>query len=150
MNEHEHDDAGEPQIPARLAAELKALYAPPRAVPPRVDAFVLGKARRFLRQVRALRPVIRFPQWLTAAAVVVLCAVAGSIWLPSKRPGSLAREDVNHDGRVDVLDAFALARQLHRGAVADRQLDFNGDGVVDKKDIDAVAARAVRVGKGRG
>ena len=28
MNEHEHDDASEPQIPAQVAAELKALYAP--------------------------------------------------------------------------------------------------------------------------
>jgi len=150
MNEHEHDDASELQVPARLAAELKALYAPPRLVPPQVDASVLGKARRYLTKMRGLRPVIRFPQWLAAAAVVALAALIGSLLFPSKRPASLAREDINRDGRVDVLDAFALARQLQRGGITDQKFDFNADGVVDQKDIDAVAARAVKVEKGRG
>jgi hypothetical protein len=150
MNEHEHDDASEPRIPARLAAELKALYAPPRLVPPQVDASVLGKARRYLAKMRGLRPVIRFPQWLAAAAVVALAALIGSLLFPSKLRTSLAREDINRDGRVDVLDAFALARQLQRGAITDQKFDFNADGVVDQKDIDAVAARAVKVEKGQG
>lgn len=150
MNEHEHDDAEEPRIPARLAAELKAVYAPPHLVPPQVDASVLSKARRYLKNMRGLRPVIRFPQWLAAAAVVALAALIASLLFPSKHAASLAREDINHDGRVDVLDAFALARQLQRGAITDQKLDFNADGVVDQKDIDAVAARAVKVEKGQG
>lgn len=153
MSDHEHDDPTEPQVPARLAQELKALYAPPRLVPPRVDDSVLAKARRYLAQVRELRPVIRFPQWLAAAAAVILCGLIGWVWMPTKRNGAWAREDINHDGRVDVLDAFALARRLQQGAVADPNLDLNADGVVDKKDIDAVAARAVmlaKVEKGQG
>jgi hypothetical protein len=155
MNEHDnqHGDADEPQIPARLAQELKALYAPPQLVPARVDDSLLGKARRYLAQMRGLRPVIRFPQWLAAAAAVILCALVGSLWLPSKRSGSLAREDLNLDGRVDVLDAFELARRLQQGAISDPAFDFNADGVVDQKDIDAVAARAVmlaKVEKGQG
>ena len=150
MNEHEHDDASEPQIPARLAAELKALYAPPRLIPPQVDASVLGKARRYLKNMRGLRPVIRVPQFLAAAAVVALAALIGSLLFPSIRPAPLAREAINRDGRVNVLDAFALARQLQRGAITDQKFDFNADGVVDQKDIDAVAARAVKVEKGQG
>lgn len=147
MSNHGHDDANEPQVPARLAAELKALYAPPRLVPAPVDDSILGKARRYLAQVRRLPPVIRFPQWLAAAAAVMLCALVGWFWIPAKRSTDWAREDLNHDGRVDVLDAFALARRLQQGAVTDLQFDFNADGVVDKKDIDAVAARAVRLAK---
>jgi hypothetical protein len=150
MNEPEHENVSEPRIPAKLAAELKALYAPPRPVPAYVDASVLGKGRCFLAQIRELRSVIRLPQWLAAAAAVALAAVIGSMLFSSKRPTSVAREDINADGRVDVLDAFALARQLERGAVLDRQFDFNGDGVVNQRDIDAVATEAVKVEKGRG
>jgi hypothetical protein len=147
MNEPEHDDASEPRIPAKLAAELKALYTPPRPVPMFVDASVLGKAQRFLAQIRELRSVIRLPQALAIAAAVALAVLVGSLLFSSKRPASMAREDVNADGRVDVLDAFALARQLQQGAVLDRQFDFNGDGVVNQRDIDAVANQAVKVEK---
>jgi hypothetical protein len=150
MNNPEHDDASEARIPAKLAVELKALYAPPRPVPSFLDASVLGKARRFLAQVRELRSVIRWPQGLAIAAAVALAALVGSLFFSSKRPVAVAREDINADGRVDVLDAFALARQLQRGAVLDRQFDFNGDGVVNQRDIDAVANQAVKVEKGRG
>jgi hypothetical protein len=59
-----------------------------------------------------------------------------------------AHEDINHDGQVDILDAFALARQLKAGATPNPQLDLNGDGVVDERDLAAVAARAVSLEKG--
>jgi hypothetical protein len=42
---------------------------------------------------------------------------------------------------------------LQQGAISDPAFDFNADGVVDQKDIDAVAARAVmlaKVEKGQG
>jgi hypothetical protein len=51
---------------------------------------------------------------------------------------------------VDVLDAFALARKLRDGAADNPGLDCNSDGVVDRRDVDAVAARAVKLKKGQG
>jgi hypothetical protein len=59
-----------------------------------------------------------------------------------------SRGDVNHDGQVDILDAFALARELKAGAHPSRQLDINGDGVVDERDVATLAARAVSLEKG--
>ena len=56
--------------------------------------------------------------------------------------------DLNHDGQVDILDAFALARQLKESAQSNLQLDMNGDGVVDERDVATLAARAVSLGKG--
>ena len=64
------------------------------------------------------------------------------------RQAAFAREDVNHDGRVDILDAFALARQLKAGAARATRFDINGDGVVDERDVASIAARAVRLEKG--
>ena len=53
------------------------------------------------------------------------------------------RSDVDLNGRVDILDAFAMARQLRDGSGEAR--DFNHDGRFDKLDIDLVAREAVKL-----
>ena len=58
------------------------------------------------------------------------------------------REDLDHSGRVDILDAFALARRLASPGQIDLQWDMNGDGVVDERDVDVVARAAVRLPTG--
>src|SRR6185369_1280179 len=55
------------------------------------------------------------------------------------------REDINRDGRVDVLDAFALARRIETGGTLDPRWDINGDGRVDRADVNVIAARAVNL-----
>ena len=50
--------------------------------------------------------------------------------------------DVDRDGRVDILDAFALARQMS-ASPTNAQGDQNGDGVVNDEDIQLVARTAV-------
>jgi hypothetical protein len=64
------------------------------------------------------------------------------------RAPAYAREDVNRDGRVDILDAFLLARQLQSGDNPGSSLDLNGDGVVDHRDAESIAAKAVKLEKG--
>ena len=58
------------------------------------------------------------------------------------RPGDAVRR-----GRVDMLDAFVLARKIDSGAAAPTPAkgweDVNADGVLDKRDVDQVAALAV-------
>jgi len=89
--------------------------------------------------------------WLAAAAAMI---VAGFLFFFAGRssnprnPATFAREDVNHDGRVDILDAFALARQLKQAKVSDLHLDLNGDGVVDERDMEIIASEAVKLDKG--
>jgi len=50
--------------------------------------------------------------------------------------------------QVDIFDAFSLARQLERGQKLDPRWDFNGDGVVDRRDVEAMARQAVKLEKG--
>jgi len=56
--------------------------------------------------------------------------------------------DIAGNGRVDILDALALARSIKDNRVTDQPWDFNGDGAIDRQDVDAVAQTAVRLNKG--
>ena len=67
---------------------------------------------------------------------------------PTGGTSAIAREDINRDGRVDILDAFQLARELGSGQKPAPGLDLNGDGVVDSRDVEIIAVQAVKLGKG--
>jgi len=147
--EHQDDAAAqEPIAPARLVAALGALHGSKIPVPTRVDEAVLAQARSHLDGVAA-PPMVPFPGWLAAAAAI-LAGLGLTFLLSNTGPKvpAFAREDVDRNGRVDMLDAFALARKLQAGTVSDRMFDLNGDGVIDQRDIDSIAAHAVRVHKG--
>ena len=78
--------------------------------------------------------------------MVLLLAVIPPV---SRKFGSgFSQGDLNHDGKVDILDAFALARELRTGVRPTPQMDLNGDGVVDERDVATLAAQAVSLGKG--
>jgi hypothetical protein len=62
--------------------------------------------------------------------------------------GEPARANLARDGRVDILDALILAERLQSGPVRDLGWDANGDGVVDERDVRAIAVQAVRLDKG--
>ena len=91
-------------------------------------------------------------RWATAAVVLIAFLVA--IFHLPRKPGSaptvmLVRGDINHDGQVDILDAFALARELKDGTPLGHGFDLNGDGVVDERDVATLAVRAVSLDNGK-
>jgi hypothetical protein len=121
-------------------------------------------ARRSQAQRRHTRRLLR---WVGAgaAAAAVAAAVVVAVKLPFREPagpGVLAQSreavtppaavadarpgDVNRSGTVDILDAFALAKKIesaqNRGPGWE---DVNGDGVLNKADVDRIAHMAVRV-----
>jgi hypothetical protein len=120
-----------------------------------VDRAVLEAARNHLSP-RETRRAFQSRRWLFWPGIATACALLG--WLthhavrtvapPSTATGVFAREDINRDGRVDILDAFALARQVRLRSGHEATLDFNGDGVVDERDAEWLAARAVVLEKG--
>ena len=154
MNERERNESDENELPLELKRHLRDLYRPILLVPPAVDAEILARTRAQLESARRAQRVPFMHRWLAAAAGLVLCLGLGSFFWSSRKPGAaFVREDINHDGRVDILDAFALARRLAgpppqvpgRAGESGPLPDINGDGVVDRKDVDALAARAVRL-----
>ncbi len=58
------------------------------------------------------------------------------------------QDNLNQGKGLDILDAFHLAKRLQTGAVRETQWDLNHDGVVDERDVQAIAAQAVRLDKG--
>jgi hypothetical protein len=53
------------------------------------------------------------------------------------------RADFDHSGRVDILDAFKLAKSIESAKQLDTKCDINGDGIVNRSDVDSVAYVAV-------
>lgn len=146
MNEQGQENENEPHAAPRLMAPLNALYHRTVHVPPEVDQSILAAARKHLRSHRTKSRAVPVPHWLAAAAAVAAAILLAGLWLLTHRASLVvAREDIDHNGRIDILDAFALARRINSGATTRMQFDFNGDGVVDGKDIDAIAARAVKL-----
>lgn len=178
MSERPHqsppDDHQEPLLPVRLVEELRALAQPGPLVPPAVDQAILAQARAHLRPIArtvaserswsaAPGPVAQEKApalvrvWFTTALGVAAALALGlglAFVVRHRDPGSasVAREDVDGNGRVDMLDALAVARQLHASPSTDpatvAAFDVNGDGVVDQRDIEQIAARAVKLTKG--
>ena len=133
------------QIPAAVAEQLRGLASKTALfVPASMDEAVLARARDHFAEVR--RRPNRFSRvwWTAAAACIALVAVAGLSLLERTR---YEQADVDRSGQVDILDAFALARRVQQGSATGP--DLNGDGVVNKADLDAIAARAEKLKKGR-
>jgi Dockerin type I domain len=155
MNENDSNTrhgGQEPQAPAKLVAALKELPSRRVFVPPAVDEAVLAAARRHLAGPKRsgfsiFRPWLKWPALATACIVLI-----GLVYFSARQSrlaSNFAREDLNHDGKVDILDAFQLARELQGGTKRAAGLDLNGDGVVDQRDVEIIARHAVRLEKGR-
>lgn len=138
--------------PPELVSALKRSPKAPIFIPPSLDESILRSARQHLS-----RPKERKFKWslmvrwgvATATLVLLLALLSQFLKKPGSSPGAgLAQGGLNHDGQIDILDAFALARELKAGAPPNPKLDVNGDGVVDERDVATLAARAVSLGKG--
>lgn len=141
------------EAPPRLVSALKRLPQEPIFIPPTADEAILRAARSHLNPPQQPRPGwFQFLPWVAAAAaILLLLAIPQFFMQPAPGPArdsKFAQGDLNHDGHVDILDAFALARQLKQGGTKNLQLDANGDGVVDDRDVATLAARAVKLERG--
>jgi hypothetical protein len=58
-------------------------------------------------------------------------------------------DDLNSDGRVDIVDAYLMARSIERGR-SERAWDRNRDGRVDRGDVDRIAFAVVSLRRGGG
>ena len=154
--EHFDEDVG---VSVKLSEDLDALFKPQLSVPPEVDRAILDRAGRHFAG-RKFTPVGRrrfrwVSLWKVAAtAAVVVFAFSLNLTNKSRQTihySGLAKAgavDFDRNGRVDILDAFKLARQIELASNAGTNLDINGDGLVNRGDVDTVALAAVRLDKG--
>jgi len=149
----------------QLGDELREVTDQPVHVPAETDTAVLGEARRRLRPIRRRR------QWRHAAgaglaAAAALGLAAGAYFAmpggppgseqsaPPASPGPIAArgpvEDIDGNGKVDVLDALRLAKRLERGQTPEAaRFDVTGDQRVNESDVQAITERAVALDQER-
>ena len=158
MNPHDHnpdphDQSPEPVFPDRLARDLRRLAKVEMIVPNQIERDLLARAQRHLAPRNRLRIHLRRAAPLAAAAGLAL-TVGVALWATSGRRSSPVPPidratpiamDIDGSGRVDILDAFVIARAIESGISLKSTWDVTADGVVDLRDADAVAAAAVSI-----
>ncbi|MBI5364999.1 MAG: hypothetical protein HZA53_17610 [Planctomycetes bacterium] len=150
MDRRREDD---PKLPASLETGLGELFRPRAGERTELDQRVARAAREHFDARRRVLPGPGNPPfartWALRAAAVLVLALGGWVLVRSISNGlrtqDVARADRDGNGRVDVLDAFQLAREVERG-VAEARWDVDGNGRVDREDAHAIAVLAVRIG----
>jgi hypothetical protein len=151
------DEDSDLRIPSKLSGDLKALFQPRIGVPPEVDRAVMDRAHKHFAGIKPGKGRLLRIHWgwrIAAAAAVIMLAFSLDLTKqpePTTDSFSLSKvqaEDIDRNGRVDILDAFKLARHIETAGRTEKEWDFNGDGLIDHSDVDMVALAAVRLHKG--
>jgi len=148
-NTDQHESDHSLEAPPRLVSTLKEISRHEVFIPRHISRAILKTAQEHLA-TRAERRFGSIREWMLWPALAAACVFVACIaWLLTTRP-HYAREDFNHDGKVDILDAFALARQIKSSAPLSTTSDINGDGVVDGRDVALIATHAVQLKRDNG
>lgn len=151
------DEDMDSKVSNRFSNDLKALFEPQRGVPPEVDRAVLDRAHKHFAQMqpgKSKRLRIHWAWRIAAAAAVIILAFSldltkqGGLTTDSFSVSETPAVDIDRNGRVDILDAFKLAKQIESAGPLQAGWDVNGDGLIDRDDVDVVALAAVRLDKG--
>ena len=115
-----------------------------------MDERILTAVRREAVGRNRMRWVIRYAigSVAAAAAVIVVAIKVTHHQQPAVNYSGavvVSAEDVNHDGKLDILDAFLMARKVAAHEKLGNEWDFNHDGIVDTKDVDVIALGAVKL-----
>ena len=151
-------------LPDTFVRRLKEVEQIPFEVSSEKHAEILGQSKRELTPQLIVRPQRRWTRVVAAVssvcAALVLIAivqrgdhesaeglpVADLISKVAESPvvavSELDPKDIDENGRVDILDAYAMARLLESGDHGGTW-DFNSDGQTDEDDVRLVALDAV-------
>jgi len=145
------------KMPERLVQALRDDASRPVLVTSERDVAVLAAANRELRG-RFLRARWQKRAIWAAAAAFVLGAIVWSLLYENKSHrnatttsagiGTIST-DLDGNGRVDIFDAFLVARGLRDGRT-EPAWDVNRDGVVDARDVTWLSRAAVQLDGGKG
>ncbi len=154
------------RISPKFSEDLNTIFKPQFSVPPELDRAIMDKAHQhFIPKHWRHRIFHHISLWRIAAAAAVII-FAFSLNLTQKPGPSTSRTvlvnaqaiDIDRNGRVDILDAFKLARNIESAdrtktnlspvsstgqALQKQGWDINGDGLVNRNDVDSVALAAV-------
>jgi len=151
------DENSDLRAPSKLSADLNALFQSRVGVPPDVDRAVMDRAHKHFAPLQSGKGRLLRIHWawrIAAAAAIIILAFSLDL---TKQTGPTTdrfllsetqAKDIDRNGRVDILDAFKLAKNIESAGNTQIKWDFNGDGLIDRSDVDVVAFAAVRLDKG--
>lgn len=162
-NENEQFDT----LPPAIIDALRELDGPAVMPDVRHDADVFSGARQHLAQIHRKNRNLRLFFAGSIGGALAAAAMVGIVVYLGNPPGNAEQEradlamkesvptftqtaepgDIDHSGSVDILDAYALARQIEQGQ-ASKQLDLNRDGSIDQRDIDLIVGQAISLNPG--
>ncbi|HEV8291725.1 MAG TPA: dockerin type I repeat-containing protein [Tepidisphaeraceae bacterium] len=136
--------------PPRLRAGLTSIFGSTPAIGRSLDEQFLNAVRQESIRRNRMRWVIRYAIGSVAAAAAVVLIVIRTTHhdqpaINNPTASVATTEDVNRDGKLDILDAFLMARKVAANEHLTKEWDFNHDGTVDAKDVDVVAFAAVKL-----
>lgn len=148
---HENENPDNEQkfnLTDKFTEDIKNLYSASVSVPPEVDRAILNKASQKLTRPRSN---IRIWRWIGPVAAAATIIIFISLPKVQKQKTNIApmetlasvSTDFDNSGRVDILDAFKLAKLIQSEKSVDNKWDINGDGQVDSDDVDKIALVAV-------
>jgi hypothetical protein len=134
-------------LPGKLRADLGQLYRPPVKLPASFDATVLKAARVRLKSRLGFRQRLIVGIGVAVAAATILLVLRLPVAPPKSAPSQqfALGPAPSAERPANILDAYRLAHALKLGVKPSADWDQNGDGVVDQKDIDAIAHAAVNL-----
>lgn len=172
MNDSNTPELPEDQLPQEVVAALRQRNGPKTNIPDSLNEAILadalqhlsGISRRIPPEARPRR--IRWVAWSagTLAAAMLLFALlpeppnaprssAGisSDAMPTQTASvpvavaatELTTRDIDGNGQINILDAFALARTMNAGHLDGLRWDQNDDGHLNQADVNLVALTAV-------
>jgi len=88
---------------------------------------------------------------IAAAASLLIAAIVALRFVTAADSTDFIAGDVNGDRRVDVIDAYRLARAIEAGREGgiDRRFDFSHDSLIDHGDVSALMEKIVSLDRGR-
>ena len=144
----------------QLHKDLSAATRAGIKIPQELDDAILKRASEAFdpnpsKQLRLGKPAA----WIAVAASLTLI-----IWISDMIRSAITTSqqeataavmpgDIDRNGKVDILDAFKLARVLDETAASSPPTtthinDFNNDGTVDSLDVNAIVMKAVALPQG--
>jgi len=138
-------------LPVALTEALGQLVDHQVEVPDEINQRIVVVAKEHLSEQKAGSSVLRrIGPWLAAAAacIVLMMWLGKPGPLPTGGGGDLVvdghtdsngrfviKNDVDGSGQVDILDAFAVARDFQIRFAANQYRDLNGDGAFDQSEV---------------
>jgi hypothetical protein len=121
------------ELPDEIVIGLRRIDRSQPIVDPRTDRAVLAQAQEYFAARPERRSIAGRGRWAVALSAAAMIVVAFLVVRPIDQLGIVSgRDDVDGSGRVDILDAFALARlrDANAGSVSAARIDALAERVV--------------------